>query len=98
MSTGYYQDHLLFDDFDFENDFFSEENDLNADCYLSETELNQFLAPSSEKWKDFLPNENEAVVTMDSAREIQWKQAKEKIEHVKKTLKVLLYFTTLISQ
>ena len=89
MYPSYYQDHLLFDDLDFENAFFSEATDLN-DCYLSQTELDQFSSPSSEKWQDFLSNENEAVITMDSARETQWKQAKEEFEHVMKTLKELL--------
>ena len=89
MSSHYNEDYRLFDDVDFELDFFSDDNDL-TDCYLRETELNQFLAPSSEKWKDFLRGEHEAVVTIDSARDIQWKLTKEEIQHVKKTLKTLI--------
>ena len=45
-------DHL-FDDTDFENEFMAV-NEL-ADCYLSEQELAQFLAPSSENGKTFCP-------------------------------------------
>ena len=87
--SGFYQDDHLFDKIDFEHNFFVQEDNL-SDCYLSADELSQFLAPSSETWKDFLPGENEAVITMDSARDIQWRMAKEEIQHVKQTLKGLL--------
>ena len=88
--SGFYQDDHLFDEIDFEHNFFVQEEDNLTDCYLSADELSQFLAPSSEAWKDFLPSDNEAVITMDSARDIQWRMAKEEIQHVKQTLKVLL--------
>ena len=88
MSSNHFNDHL-FDEIDFEHDFFSEDSDL-TDCYLSENELAQLLAPSSETWKDFLPNNNEAIVTIDSSREIQWRLAKEEIEHVRRKMKELI--------
>ena len=52
MSTSFIEE--LFDEYqlDFlDNDFLSQNN--LADCYLSEDELGQFLAPSQETWKDF---------------------------------------------
>ena len=76
-------------DFINEDDFdmgFSE--DYLADFYLDDED--HFLAPSTESWKDFLPFENHAVITMDSSKDIQWKLAKEEIVHVRQRLMSLL--------
>ena len=81
----------LFDDYnlDFLDHDFASQNPL-GDCYLSGEELDQFLAPSTEKWKEFLPSDNEAVITMNSAKESNWKLAKEEIDHVKGRMIMLL--------
>lgn len=89
MKATYNCDHLQqeFDDF-LENEFRTQ-NDL-SNCYLSEDALEHFLTPSQEKWKDFLPDENEAVVTMDSTKDKQWELAKKEIKHIWSRIPMLL--------
>ena len=74
---------------DFLNGSFFNQNEL-ADCYLSEQELQSFLAPPQETWRDYLPHENEALITMDSSKDIQWKLAKDEINHVRRQVQHLL--------
>ena len=69
-------------------DFFTQ-NEL-ADCYLTENELKVFLTPSTEVWKDYLPHSNEAVITMDSSKMVNWRHAKNEIEHLQKNMAKLL--------
>jgi hypothetical protein len=74
---------------DFLNGSFYNQNEL-SDCYLSELELQSFLAPPQETWHDYLPHENEALITMDSSKDIQWKLAKDEINHVRRQVQHLL--------
>ena len=82
-----------YDNHDNQFDFFDEigidQNEL-FDCYLEDSELNDFLTPPTEIWKDFLSVDNPTVVTMDSAKSEQWNLAKEEIEHVRKSIIELL--------
>lgn len=68
---------------------FTQENEF-ADCFLSADTLNEFLAPSAEKWYDFLPKDNPAVITLDGTKLIQWELAKKEIGHIQNNLKQLL--------
>ena len=63
-------------------DFFMQ-NEL-ADCYLTESELKVFLTPLTEVWKDYLSHSNDAVITMDSSKTVNWRHAKNEIEHLQK--------------
>ena len=65
-----------------QDDFDPRNNDLD-DCHLSKDALDEFLAPSQETWKDFLPTTNEAVITIDGSNMKQWDLAKKEIEHVR---------------
>ncbi len=87
--SGFVEDY--FDGFDLDflaNDFLAP-NEL-ADCYLNEEELNMFLTPSTEVWKDFLPYENKAVITMDSSKDLQWEYATNEFKHLSGALERLL--------
>ena len=89
MTSTFVKD--LFDeyDLDFLDNGFSEQSEL-VDCYLSEEALCVFLTPPQETWRDFLPDKNEAVITMDSSKDLQWKLAKEEVKHICKRMMDLL--------
>ena len=89
MTSTFVED--LFDeyDLDFLDNGFSEQSEL-VDCYLSEEALRVFLTPPQETWRDFLPDKNEAVITMDSSKDLQWKLAKEEVKHIRKRMMDLL--------
>ena len=72
---------LLKSQLDFIYGSFLNQNKL-TDSNLSEQDLQSFVAPSQEIWCDYLSHENEALITMDSLKEIQWKLAKNEITHV----------------
>ena len=60
---------------------------VDEDCFLSPECLQEVLTPpSQEKWKDFLSATNPAVVTIDSAKTVQWKLAQKEIEHTRANL------------
>eukprot|EP00558_Chaetoceros_sp_UNC1202_P003675 CAMPEP_0197235140 /NCGR_PEP_ID=MMETSP1429-20130617/2645_1 /TAXON_ID=49237 /ORGANISM="Chaetoceros sp., Strain UNC1202" /LENGTH=76 /DNA_ID=CAMNT_0042693661 /DNA_START=259 /DNA_END=486 /DNA_ORIENTATION=- len=74
--TGFIESSIDTDAFDFLGDFEFADNDY-ADCTFDENELEQFLAPPQEKWRDFFSTNNPAIVTMDSAKKSQWKMARD---------------------
>ncbi len=87
--SSFVEDHFNDYEIDFlENDFLSQ-NEL-SDCYLSAEALDIFLAPPQERWRDYLPAEHEAVITMDSAKDVQWSLSKAEIKHVRSRLMHLL--------
>ena len=59
------------------------------DCFLSEDAFESFLAPPQETWRDFPSGENEAKITLDSAKELQWKLAKDEISHIRNRMTAL---------
>lgn len=93
MAGSFESIESMFDSFDVDHDFlddsFIEQNEL-ADCYLTDEALVEFLTPPQESWRDFLPEKNEAVITMNHSKEVQWKLAKEEIEHVRKRVMELV--------
>ena len=58
---------------------------VGEDCFLSPDCLKECLTPppSQEKWKAFLSDTNPAVITIDSAKNVQWRLAQKEIEHVR---------------
>ena len=74
---------------DFFDDDFLTQHELH-DCYLSDEELVQFLTPSQNQWRDFFPDNNEAVITFDSSKIIQWDLGKQEIKHICKQVLHLL--------
>ena len=81
----------LFDNYstDFLDEDFLLQNEL-ADCYLSEEALEEFLAPPQDNWRDFMPTENPAIITLDSSKQIQWDLAKAEIMHLRMRMAQLL--------
>ena len=65
-------------------------DDELGDCFLSEKELEAFLSPPLEKWSNISSNEFPTLVTINSAKEIQWKLAKREISHVREKVSSLL--------
>lgn len=73
-----------------ETEFMGNEQQLD-DCNLSPEELDQFLTPPSiDKWENFLPIDNPAIITMDASKAKQWKIAKNEIIHVRNQLKAII--------
>ena len=78
-----------FDPEDYLDHTFYDQNEF-SDCYLSEDALVDFLTPPQESWRDFLPEKNEAIITMNSSKDVQWKIAKKEIKHVRNRVLHLL--------
>ncbi len=74
---------------DFLDESFLSDNEL-ADCCLGDDELRTLLAPPQETWRDYLPGDNEAVITIDSAKDKQWTLAKEEITQIRSQMQTLL--------
>ena len=83
-----------FDDFQTNTFLDDDYNPCNVDnmddFFLSQDALNEFLAPSQETWRDFLPTNNEAIITIDDSRSKQWELAKKEIEHIRRRLLELI--------
>ena len=81
----------LFEDFDtdFLSQDFLKQNEF-ADCVLSDDALSDFLTPPQETWKDFLPKNHEAIITMNRSKDVQWKLGQAEIAHVRKRIMHLL--------
>lgn len=87
-----------FDDYDYgyENSNYLEENgvcfnyDL-SDCYLSSQEYEEVMSPPADLWRDLSPFTNGALLTIDNAKNEQWKNGQEEIKSIRKNVKKLLY-------
>ena len=65
------------------------QDDEFFDCYLSEREISEFLAPSTEKWEDVNSFDTPTRVTIDESKKTQWEHAQEEIKFVHGRLKDL---------
>lgn len=66
------------------------QDDAFFDCYLSNSELDEFLAPSADNWGDVGPTDCKTKITIDESKSIQWDQAKEEMLFIRERLKVLI--------
>ena len=50
---------------------------------IDDEELNQWFAPSAEKWNDWLSSDHAANISMDSAKSLQWDLAQDELRQIK---------------
>jgi hypothetical protein len=86
-SPGYIEDMFNSIEYDFLEEIDTHELD---DCYLSNEELQSFLAPSSEKWNDVSSRSFPTLFTIDQSKVTQWELAKKEICHVRDSVRGLL--------
>ena len=65
-------------------------NDELHDCFLSQDEIEEMMAPPTEAWKDVSSTAFRTRFTIDEAKEIQWEEAKNEITFVLEQMKKLL--------
>ena len=70
-------------------DYFFVEDGMD-NCVLTDDELKQISTPSQQSWKDFLPMNFPAIVTINASKDQQWKLAKKEITHVRKRMREMM--------
>ena len=71
-----------------EEHYFIDENLENF--ILSNNDIEEFKAPPQHKWKDFVPMDHPAIVTINQSREQQWSFAKEEIKHAREKVRAMI--------
>ena len=84
--TGFIESAIDSDPFDYLGELFKD-SEL-ADCALTPTELERFLAPPQEKWTNV--KNQPAVISMDEEKATQWELACEELNHVRERMQELL--------
>ena len=77
--------------YDYLDEIQSETQKFLDETTLSVEELRElFTPPNTKDWRDISPEAAAATVTFDSAKDSNWRKAKDEINHVKKSFRDLL--------